>query len=100
MIETFISRLGRRFTAGEMRKAYQLVFRTAAGERYVIPDIIEFTHALEPAPRDSDLFVQGRAAGRRDVFLHLQKHLIFTEDELASMFKAQALPSQPRRENG
>ncbi len=97
MTETFISRLGRLFTASEIRQAYQMVFRTTAGERFVLPDLAEFTHALEPAPRDSDLFVQGRAAGRRDVFLRIQQHLNLTEADLASIYKAHALP---RRENG
>src|SRR5216684_4489470 len=100
MTETFLSRLGRLFTTAEMKKAYQLVFRTTAGERFVLPDLAEFTHALEPAPRDSDLFVQGRAAGRRDVWLHINNHLHLTEEALAAVYMAHALPSQPRRENG
>src|SRR5229473_3516752 len=100
MTETFLSRLGRWFTAAEMKQAYQMVFRTTSGERFVLPDIAEFTHALEPAPRDSDLFVQGRAAGRRDVFLRIQQQLNLSEADLASIYRAQALPSQPRSANG
>ncbi len=97
MPDSFRSRLGRLFTATEMRQAFQTVFRSPAGINYVLPDLAEFCYASEPAPRDSDLFVQGRAAGRRDVWLHVNEHLHLTEEELTALYKGRSLPQRQER---
>jgi hypothetical protein len=90
----FVSRLGRRFLVAELKQAYTLVFRTVAGERFVLPDLAEFCYAYEPSPRGGDLFVQGRAAGRRDVWLHIREPLDLTEDELSALLRGRSLPKQ------
>lgn len=92
MLERFLSKLGRPFTVPELQGAYQMAFRTGFSERWVLPDLAEFCRASEPAPRESDLFVQGRAAGRRDVWLHINEILRLTEEELASVYKGRAFP--------
>lgn len=87
----FRSRLGRLFTVAETQQAYSMVFRTIAGERFVLPDLAEFCYAYEPSPRDSDLFVQGRAAGRRDVWLHIREPLDLTDEELSALLRGRSL---------
>lgn len=82
----FISRLGRRFTVSQVREAYCLTFLSPPGRHHVLPDLLEFTGALDPAPRNEDLFMQGRAAGRRDVWLRIQEHLRLTEEELFALY--------------
>lgn len=94
MLEQFRSRLGRLFTVAEVKQAYSMVFRTIAGERFVLPDLAEFCHAYDPAPREGDLFLQGRAAGRRDVWLHIREPLDLTEEELSAMLRGRSLPKR------
>lgn len=93
-VATFFSRLGRQFGVDELQQAYRVAFRTVAGERFVLPDLSEFCRASEPAPLVSDLFVQGRAAGRRDVWLHIAEVLRLTEDELAAVYRGRSFPIQ------
>ena len=81
----FFGRLGRKFTVGDLKKAFCTTLRSPAGERYVLPDLAEFCKAYEPAPRVDSLFVQGRAAGRRDVWLHISELLNLTEEELVAL---------------
>jgi hypothetical protein len=92
MLEQFRSRLGRLFTVAETKQAYTMVFRTIPGERFVLPDLAEFCHAYEPSPKENDLFVQGRAAGRRDVWLHIREPLELTEEELSALLRGRSLP--------
>lgn len=82
----FVTRLGRRFRIGDMAKAYQLTFRTPPGTLYVLPDLLSYTGAIDPAPRSGDPFIQGRAAGRRDVWLHIQEYLNLTDEELFDLY--------------
>ncbi len=97
MPERFLSRLGHWFSPPEMRQAFQTVFRSPAGVNYVLPDLAEFCYASEPAPRDSDLFLQGRFAGRRDVWLHVNEHIHLTEEELTALYKSRSLPQRQER---
>lgn len=85
-LSEFVSRLGRRLTVRQLRSAYNLTFRTPSGTNYVLPDLSEFCHAQEPAPRDDSLFAQGRAAGRRDVWLRIQEHIHLTDEELVAVY--------------
>jgi hypothetical protein len=93
-LREFISRLGRRWTISEMHRAYQLTFRTPNASQYILPDLSEFCHAMEVAPRDSDLFLQGRAAGRRDVYMHIAEWLNLTEDELFAIHYGRSILRQ------
>ncbi len=97
MTDKIISRLGGSYDVSEIRQAYQIVFRDAAAERVVLPDLAEFCYANEPAPRVSDLFLQGRAAGRRDVWLRLQEHLQLNEEDLFALYKWRSLPHREEK---
>ena len=87
----FRSRLGRLWTINEMSNAYRLTFRNQTASRFVLPDLSEFCHAMEVAPKDSDLFVQGRAAGRRDVYMRIAEWLNLTEDELFAIHQGRSI---------
>jgi len=93
----FISRLGRRWTVAEMGRAYNLTFRNPTASHFVLPDLAEFTHAMDPAPREGDLFMQGRAAGRRDVYLHIAEWLNLTEEELYAIYYQRSILKQGDR---
>ena len=95
--ERVVSRLGGTYDVSEIRQAYQIVFRNAAAERLVLPDLAEFCHANEPAPRMNDMFAQGRAAGRRDVWLRVQEHLQLNEADLFALYKWRALPHREEK---
>jgi hypothetical protein len=86
MLPKFFSRYGHVYTASDMSRAYKTIFRTQLGLDYVLPDLAEFCHANDPAPRDSDLWLQGRAAGRRDVWLRVQEHLGLSEEQLQDLY--------------
>ena len=90
--DTFTSRYGRQFTAEELQEAYKVAFRNSYGEHQVLPDLAEFCGAFDPAPNSNDLFMQGRAAGRRDVWLHIDQTLRLTPEELAAVYRARAFP--------
>jgi hypothetical protein len=90
-LENFRSRFGRWFNTDELARAYHLTFRNPTSARYVLPDIAEFCRASEPAPKESDLFVQGRASGRRDVWLHINEYLHLSPEELADILRGQAI---------
>ncbi len=94
----FFSRLGRPFYVEEMKKAYGMVFRSPAGAAFVWPDLTEFCYGMEPAPREGDPFVQGRAAGRRDVWLHIVEHLCATEDELFAAYRGRSIPMREEKD--
>lgn len=87
----FVTNLGRVFEIRDLRKAYNMVFRSPAGAHYVLPDLSDFCRAAEPAPRESDLFIQGRAAGRRDVYLRIMQHTNLTEEELFAVHSGRSV---------
>ncbi len=87
----FTSRWGRRVDIPDLRRAYRQLFRNPVGSGTVLPDILEFCRAGEQAPRDGDLFVQGRHAGRQDVWLHIQEYLHLSDDELWQMRRGQMI---------
>jgi hypothetical protein len=94
MIGQFISRLGRLFTIGEVSRAFNVTFRSPTGHAFILPDLAEFCYAAEPAPKSSDLFVQGRAAGRRDVWLHISEYLHLTEEELFALYRGRSIKQE------
>lgn len=83
-------RLGRFFDFNGMYKAYQTVFRTPSGIDFVMPDLLDFTGALAEAPRSDNMFEQGRAAGRRDVWLHVNEYVQLTEQERYALWQGRA----------
>jgi len=97
---SFYSRLGRQFTVEQLQEAYRVAFRNGYGEHQVLPDLAEFCRANEPAPHENELFVQGRAAGRRDVWLHIAEILGLTANELAAAYRGRAFPVQQEEPNG
>ena len=94
MSDTFTSRYGREFTAEELQEAYKIAFRNGYSEHQVLPDLAEFCGAFDPAPAHNELFMQGRAAGRRDVWLHISEVLRLTEDELTAVYRGRSFPKQ------
>ncbi len=60
------------------RRSYCNTFNTPAGKG-VLVDLAKFCHANAPTTTE-------RQAGRRDVWLHLQRFLRLDEEELAVMF--------------
>ena len=100
MLNKFRSRLGHLYSLSERKKAYQLTFCAPPGKMFVLPDLVEFCRASEPSPLESDLFIQGRAAGRRDVFLRIQQHLNLTEDELFCLYSGKSILNPKDFTNG
>ncbi len=92
----FLSRLGRLFDLGQTRKAYRMALLSPAAGAFILPDLAEFCGANDPAPPAPDLFMQGRHAGRRDVWLHIQEFLHLTDEELMALYQGRAVV---RREN-
>lgn len=60
----------------------------------VLADLADCCGAADPAPTDGDLFKQGRAAGRRDIWLRIQYHLALNEHELFALLKGQPLTTR------
>lgn len=85
-----LSRLGRAIDFKGLWAAYNLVFRTPNGLDYVLPDLLEFTRANDPAARDGTEYQRGREQGRRDVWLHIQEYLQLTEDERYALWQGRA----------
>jgi len=79
------SRFGRRVDLQHQVQAYRAI------PQIVIADLIEFCGAVDQAPKEGDPFVQGRAAGRRDVWLRIQHHLGLREHELYALLKGEPL---------
>ena len=87
----FVTRLGRRFQVDRLARAYRVCLLSPAACEYIIPDLAEYCGANDPAPKDGDMFMQGRAAGRRDVWLRLQSFLHLTDEELVALLAGRAV---------
>lgn len=90
-----LTRFGRRVKFEDLRKAYKTAFSTI-GTELVLPDLAEFCGANDPAPKTPDLFMQGRAAGRRDVWLRLQNFLHLSDRDHMELLAGHQV--QPRGE--
>lgn len=84
---------GREADLTEQRKAYQIAFNGPGAKLYVLPDLAEFCGIGRPLPTDSE-DIQ-RAAGRQDVWLHIQQYLNFNEEEVFAMLKGNPIVKQP-----
>lgn len=60
----------------------------------VLSDLADFCGAVDPAPRSADIFSQGRAAGRRDVWLRIQHHLGLEAPEVYALLKGEYNPKE------
>jgi len=85
-MDSALTRLGRLLNPRLLIRGYKLTFGSPVARQHVLPDLAEFCGANDPAPRNDDLFMQGRAAGRRDVWLRIQNFLHLTDDELMALY--------------
>ncbi len=85
-------RYGRKADLTEQVEAYKIVFRGPHAMRYVLPDLAEFCGALDPAPNGVE--AQARAAGRRDVWLRIQRHLNLTDQQIYALLKGELIPQR------
>lgn len=63
----------------------------------VLADLAKFCGALERAPLNGDPFVQGRTAGRRDVWLHILAHRNLREEEVFALLKGEPIANAKER---
>lgn len=82
-----IGRWGRRVDLVEQTRVYKNALLSPTSKQYILPDLAEFCGVLDPAPSDGDQFKQGRAAGRRDVWLHMQSFLNLEPHEIYALLK-------------
>lgn len=68
----------------EIGRAYKIAFRSPAG-MLVLPDLAEYLGAMANMPDNPEPFVQGRAAGKRDAWLHIARHVHLTDEELVAV---------------
>lgn len=94
MVE-FFTRLGRKVKLDELAKAFQIAFG-APGTGPALSYLAEFCGASDPAPKTPDLFMQGRTAGRRDVWLQIQQFIHLSDRELMELYAGREV--QPRGE--
>jgi hypothetical protein len=73
------------------RNAFRAAFSSPAGKRHMLPDILEYTGVLKPAPMHGDVYAQGRVQGRRDVGLHILEHLNLQPVDLYAILKGQPI---------
>lgn len=83
-------RYGRKADLTKQVEAYQIVFRSPHAMHFVLPDLAEFCGAVDPAPHGIE--DQARAAGRRDVWLRIQRHLNLSDREVYALLKGDPLP--------
>lgn len=82
---------GRKVDLPAQTLAYKRAFGSPEGKLHIMPDLIEFTGFLRPAPDGDSLFAQGRAQGRRDVMLRILGNLHLSSEELYAMLKGQPI---------
>jgi hypothetical protein len=89
-IRRLFSKFGRKVDYVALNAAYRTLDYT------VLADIAEFCRAIQPAPETSDMALQMRAAGRRDVWLHIQHHRNLTPQQVYNLL--QGKPINDRQE--
>lgn len=85
---------GRRFEPQQQIQAYNAV------PQPVLADLAEFCGAADPAPTDGDAFKQGRAAGRRDVWLRIAAHRAVRDDEIFALLRGDQIAHPKERRDG
>lgn len=91
-LTAFTGRFGRKIDLNDQVTAYRAVFVSALGRRHVLPDLAEFCGVGRPLPHDP-VELQ-RAAGRRDVWDHIQTYLHFPEAEVYAVLKGEPIVRQ------
>lgn len=86
----FRGRYGRTFMPEDVSLAYKEIFAYQKAKEHILPDLAEFCKVSEPAPRVPDMFAQGRAAGHRDVFLHIQEMCHLSNEEVRAYYISKA----------
>ena len=84
----------RPFDLGAQAQAYR------AMPPAVLADLADFCGATDPAPAEGDLFKQGRAAGRRDVWLRIVAHRHLREEEVFALLKGEPIATALERYHG
>lgn len=77
----------------EQAKAYRIAFNSPGAQLYMLPDLMEFCGVGRPLPEDPAQMQ--RAAGRQDVWLHLQRYRHFSEAEVYAMLQGHPIVKQP-----
>ena len=72
-------------------QAYRIALSSPSAKTHILPDILEFTGVLSPAPVSHSEFAQGRAQGRRDVGLHILENLTLPPVELYAILRGQPI---------
>lgn len=85
MVSAFLTRLGRPIQWPNLVRAYRACLNSPAATEHILPDLAEFCGASDPAPKIPDLFMQGRHAGRRDVWLRIQGFLHLSDADLMAL---------------
>lgn len=86
-----MSRFGRHFGGRMLSRAFKQVFGSPLAIEHVLPYLAERCGAHDPAPRTGDLFMQGRHAGRRDIWLELQNFIHLSDEEVISVLRGRAI---------
>ena len=89
-LANFFGRFGRQFSPEDVSRAYKQLFTSQLALDHVLPDLAEFCKAAEPAPVSSDMWVQARHAGWRDVFLHIQEMVDMTDEQVRALYISRA----------
>ena len=84
---------GRDASMEEQRKAYRAAFNAPGAKLYLLPDLAEVCGVGRPLPTDPA--AMQRAAGRQDVWLHIQRYMNFSEAEVYAMLQGKPIVKQP-----
>lgn len=93
MFEFFDKMRGRFGRPAEMHRqvdAFRKTFTSDAALSYVVPALAEFCGVADPLPTDPQKLA--RAAGRRDVWLFVQRHVHFTPEQVFAMLRGDPIP--------
>lgn len=77
----------------EQAKAYKIAFNQPGSKHYLLPDLMEFCGVGRELPHDP-VEIQ-RAAGRLEVWQHIQNYLNFSEAEVYAMLQGNPIVKQP-----
>lgn len=80
------------------QRAYQLAFPQPAHNE-VLKDLAKFCHAND-VPRQSDLYLLGVYAGRREVWLRIQQHLNLQPHQLYEIYHKPSTIIPPNQQQG
>jgi hypothetical protein len=87
----FLSRLGRRFNGQTLSRAAKQILGNSLAIEHLLPHLAEVCGAHDPAPKSGDLFMQGRHAGRRDIWLEIQSLLHLSDEEVVALLRGRAI---------